>query len=103
MYARGKDQIRKASEAISAISKGRLSVRQGKMEMIENGDIALAGLYRSIHQSESATGNRYRIARRIVGSVSIIFDRGRHVRDIDHYVANLIRRSFCGSDAYASL
>lgn len=41
MYARGKDQIRKAFEAISAYFQGQLSVRQGRMEVIEGGDTAL--------------------------------------------------------------
>lgn len=41
MYAKGKDQIRKAFEAISAYFEGNLSVRQGKIEVIEGGDTAL--------------------------------------------------------------
>lgn len=41
LYAKGKDQIRKAFEAISAYFQGSLSVRQGKMEVIEGGDTAL--------------------------------------------------------------
>ncbi len=41
MYAKGKDQIRTAFEAISAHFDGRLKVRQGKMEVIEGGDTAL--------------------------------------------------------------
>ncbi|MBB4577568.1 YybH family protein [Rhizobium lentis] len=32
MYAKGKDQIRKAFEAISAHFQGKLKVRQGRME-----------------------------------------------------------------------
>ncbi|MCY1667326.1 YybH family protein [Rhizobium sp. SL86] len=41
MYAKGKDQIRKAFEAISAHFQGKLKVRQGRMEVIEGGDTAL--------------------------------------------------------------
>ncbi|MEX5405877.1 nuclear transport factor 2 family protein [Stenotrophomonas sp. WED208] len=41
MYARGKDQIRRAFEAISAHFDGQLKVRQGKIEVIEGGDTAL--------------------------------------------------------------
>ena len=41
MYARGKDQIKRAFEAISAHFDGQLKVRQGKMEVIEGGETAL--------------------------------------------------------------
>ncbi|OCW58541.1 YybH family protein [Hoeflea olei] len=41
MYAKGKDQIRKAFEAISAHFHDTLKVRQGRMEVIEGGDTAL--------------------------------------------------------------
>lgn len=41
MCAKGKDQIRKAFEAISAYFQGQLNVRQGRMEVIEGGDTAL--------------------------------------------------------------
>lgn len=41
LYAQGKDQIRKAFEAISAYFQDQLKVRQGKMEVIEAGDTAL--------------------------------------------------------------
>lgn len=41
MYAKGKVQIRKAFEAISAYFQGQLKVRQGRMEVIEGGDTAL--------------------------------------------------------------
>lgn len=41
LYAQGKDQIRKAFEAISAYFQGQLKVRQGRMEVIEAGDTAL--------------------------------------------------------------
>jgi uncharacterized protein (TIGR02246 family) len=41
LYAKGRDQIRKAFEAISAHFQGQLKVRQGRMEVIEGGDTAL--------------------------------------------------------------
>jgi len=41
MYARGKDQIKSAFEAISSYFDGKLKVRQGKMEVIEGGETAL--------------------------------------------------------------
>ncbi|QBR45056.1 YybH family protein [Stenotrophomonas indicatrix] len=41
VYARGKDQIKRAFEAISAHFGGQLKVRQGKMEVIEGGETAL--------------------------------------------------------------
>ncbi len=41
MTAKGKAQIRKAFEAISAYFQGSLTVRQGKMEVFEGADTAL--------------------------------------------------------------
>lgn len=41
LYARGKPQIRKAFEVISAYFQDQLHVRQGKIEVIEGGDTAL--------------------------------------------------------------
>jgi uncharacterized protein (TIGR02246 family) len=41
MYARGREQIRKAFEAISAYFQGQLKVHQGKMVVIEGSDTAL--------------------------------------------------------------
>ncbi|MBW9114705.1 SgcJ/EcaC family oxidoreductase [Rhizobium cauense] len=41
LHARGKQQIRKAFEAISAYFENGLKVRQGKMNVIESGDTAL--------------------------------------------------------------
>lgn len=41
MYAHGKEQIRKAFEAIAAHFQDQLTVRQGEMMVIEGGDTAL--------------------------------------------------------------
>ena len=41
MYAKGKDQIWRAFEAISAYFHGKLKVREGKIEVIDCGDTAL--------------------------------------------------------------
>lgn len=41
LFATGKDQIRKACEAIAAHFKNQLKVRQGRMQVIEGGDTAL--------------------------------------------------------------
>ncbi|MCB1422496.1 MAG: SgcJ/EcaC family oxidoreductase [Nitratireductor sp.] len=41
LYATGKEQIRKACEAIATHFKNQLKVRQGRMQVIEGGDTAL--------------------------------------------------------------
>jgi uncharacterized protein (TIGR02246 family) len=63
LHARGKVAIRKAFEAISAYFGGKLEVRQGKMEIVEGGDVALV-LMETVLDTVDEAGSRLSTTRR---------------------------------------
>ncbi|UXS01257.1 YybH family protein [Agrobacterium tumefaciens] len=63
LVAKGKDQIRRAFEAISAYFQGQLTVHQGKMEVIEGGDTALV-IMETVLETVDGAGAKTAITRR---------------------------------------